>query len=255
MFEKTNHTMGNDELDFDLDEIPADDIELEEDVEGSETEPGTKTEKTIKVKYNGEEKELDLNSNYDDIVAYIQKGMNYDHVVGERDSLKESEEMKLIRELAEEAGVKDTKEFVKKFKEDLTQTKVNKRAEQLMSEGMSKEHALYTAKLEVEKAPLPPKGQEQQPDPIEEQAVGFKELLEEYPDLAKNKWEDFPEDFQRLVSEGKKPIVAWQKYLLNQSEKTQRDEKQKAGTKERDLGSMRGKSDEKVDPFLTGFGD
>ena len=75
----------------------------EETVEKAVEDKGTVEEKpqTLKLKYNGEEKEVTL----DEAIALAQKGMNYDKKLQELDNLKNSRQIQLVERLAKESNM------------------------------------------------------------------------------------------------------------------------------------------------------
>ena len=269
--EQTNQTQDADDM-FDPALMEEGDIETNDDSDDNAfaepnandpknaVQPDKKSEgKKVKVKYNGQEKELDVEADYDNIVELVQKGMNYDHVNQEKESLKNSEEFAFLEEMAKEAGVKDRKEFMAKLREDIQNTKINARAEELMDEGMSREHALYTAKLEVEKQSSKPQMKETAPDPsnewLETAKKGFEVLLRERKDLADIPFEKYPEEVRdMIVNKNIDPLAAWNIHEKKQLEAQFNQLKHQEDVKKRDLGNLKsGKEDDKVDDFLAGF--
>ena len=269
--EQTNQTQDADDM-FDPAMMEDGDIETNDDSDENAfgepnadnpqdaVEPDKKSEgKKVKVKYNGEEKELDVEADYDNIVELVQKGMNYDHVNQEKESLKNSEEFAFLEEMAKEAGVKDRKEFMAKLREDIQNTKISTRAEELMDEGMSRDHALYTAKLEIEKQSLKPQTKETAPDQstewIENAKKGFEVLLRERKDLADIPFEKYPEEVRdMIVNKNIDPLAAWNIHEKKQLEAQFAQLKHQNDVKNRDLGNLKtAKDDEKVDDFLSGF--
>jgi hypothetical protein len=78
----------------------------------------------IKVKFNHEEKEIPL----DEAITHSQKGMNYDHVYEELQSLRNDEGLKLLDQTAKERGI-SRQELAKQWKSELTDRKVTEYAE------------------------------------------------------------------------------------------------------------------------------
>lgn len=223
----------------------------DDETEGLETQPTTKpsVDSKLKIKYNGAEEEIDLATQRDEVIALIQKGKNYDHLVKERDDLRNSEEIKFLNELAKEANV-DPKEFIKQVRKDRENLKIQTRKQELMDEGMSEQHALYTAQLELKASAMP---QAEKAEPQADGAKGFLDLLTKYPETGKFKTlDDFPESVAKSIREGENPLVAYQQYLIDQKEADRLKLEQAQKNKERDLGSMKsGKEEEKDDPFIS----
>ena len=225
--------------------------------EPTETDPDAEAKpagEKVKIKFMGKEEEVDL-SDKETLVTLLQKGKNYDNVHADLEALKNSDELTFLKQMAKDAGLPDSKSFIEKVKKDLENERIQSRAQELMDEGMSEEHAIHTAKLELQvKAgtPQPTKtaDQEEAPD-----SKGFLELLEEYPEVAQFKTlDDYPEPVKEAILAGKPPIVAYQKHLLDEAKKANDIEKINQSAKQRDLGSMKNaKNAEADDPFLTGF--
>lgn len=251
----------DDEMNFFGDEgdsTESDELDFNEgaDEEPSKDEPAQDAKpagEKVKIKFMGKEEEIDL-SDRETLVTLLQKGKNYDNVHADLESLKNSEDLNFLKQMAKEAGLPDTKSFIDKVKTDLENQRIQGRAQELMDEGMSEEHAIHTAKLEMQvKAgtPQPTKTAEQEaPD-----SKGFLELLEEYPEVAQFKTlDDYPEPVKEAILAGKPPIVAYQKHLLAEAKKANEIEKINQSAKQRDLGSMKNaKNAEPDDPFLTGL--
>lgn len=240
--------------DFTSEELAGDVTETAESVENPEavetqTKGETQEVAKHKIKYNGKEEEYAI----EELITLAQKGRNYDHLLSERDALKNSEEMKALEEIATEAGVKDVKTLLTNLKENLVNMKLDDRAKKLEAEGMTPEHARRMAELEL-KAEAKPKV-EAKPDPIEPIKEQFKELFKEFPETQDwEKVEDFPDEVQKMMAEGKSPLVAYTKYLKNKADEELRIAQQNKDASQRDTGSFKtGKSEEKKDDFLSGF--
>lgn len=206
-------------------------------------------EDKIKIKYNGKDEEYNL----DQIKELAQKGRNYDHVFQEKESLKNSEEMKILSEIAKSSGYKDTKEFIKSMKETLDNEEFNKRVEDLENQGYEKEQAKYVAELEREKARATEstKTEEGQDALVND----FSDLLEAYPETRDFKdFDSYPEEFKNMVNDGIKPLVAYSKYLVQKQKLDGEVALKNADAINRDSGSFKtGESDGKKDPFLEGL--
>lgn len=251
-----NTNVNDDVFTFDMADIEADDAQESDAELESASAPQPSTER-IKVKYNGSEVEYDTNSQREEIATLIQKGMNYDHVLTERDSLKNSEEMAFLEEMAKKNGFENRKAFIEKVKADAIELEVNHRAEQLKAEGMSEQHALYTARLEQQTKRIePPKAQvPAQAEPIEKLTQGFKELIDEYPEVRNLKSiNDLPPEVLSMIEAGKQPLFAYQKFLLDQTKSEAEKLKQFQNNQQRDLGTLKtGKGENSEDSFLSGL--
>jgi hypothetical protein len=252
MTEKTNPSEST-ELNFSPQDFTPE--ELNSPNEGAEetAEPST-SDKTAelqkhKIKYNGADEEYTL----DDLKMLAQKGRNYDHVLQERDSAKNSQEMQILADLAKNAGMKDVATFVKELQKNYLDMKIENRVRQLESEGLPTEHAKRMAELEL-KADSGKQVQEQQAQP-DEGVDAFVELMSEFPET--QEWKslsDFPPEVRKMIDEGKKPIVAYTKYLAQKAEQEKAVALQNKQAIERDTGSFKSGKTEKPDDFLAGLG-
>jgi hypothetical protein len=94
----------------------------------TETEQQPKAELTpfeLEVKYNKEVRKLSK----DEAIAYAQKGMNYDHVFGELEGLRNDPAVKLVLKTAKEYHV-STDTLAEKWAEDLEAKIINEYAEE-----------------------------------------------------------------------------------------------------------------------------
>lgn len=243
--------------DFSEAELKSGDSEVatSESTESEPTKEGKQqsqaSEEKFTVKYNGKEVELTKA----ELITNAQKGMNYDHVLQERDSLKNSDEMKALESIAKESGLKDVKTLIETLKTNLADIKLTERAKALEAEGMTPEHALKMAELELKADAKKTAEPEPKDDTIEKLTDEFRSLHDEFPET--NEWKklsDFPEEMQTLLNEGKSPLIAYTKYVQKKAEDEARIAKQNATAKDRDTGSFKsGKSEEKQDDFMSGF--
>lgn len=250
--EQTNPT--NTDLSFSADDFTQEEISQATSGEPN-AEDGVITQKNAtpemhKIKYNGKEEEY----KYEDLVALAQKGRNYDHVIGERDALKNSEEMKMLSEMAKQAGKKDGKEFLKEMQDNLTALKIEKRAKELEADGMKPEHAKRMAELEVSQ-PIKEVDEtvtDQEPNQF---VNDFKQLLENFPETQQYKdISEFPEEFRALMDSGLSPLVAYTKMMLGEKQKKEQIEKQNSDAKKKATNSLKSdQADGKEDSFLSGL--
>lgn len=201
-----------------------------------------------KIKYNGAEEELTT----EELITLAQKGKNYDHILEERDRLKNSEELTTLTELAKNSGYQDSKTFIQELKANMESIQLDKRVNELVAEGMTKEHAQKMAKLELEAKTRPNIVQESI------QTKGAKEYTDLFNEFPETKdWKDlseFPQEVQVMIKEGKSPVVAYSKYVANKAEEQRKIALQNQDASNRDAGSFKSlKTDEKEDDFLSGL--
>lgn len=199
------------------------------------------------IKYNGEEKKAS-EFKPDELVAHIQKGMNYDHIKTEVEAYKNSEQLKYLNELAKENGLKDWKEYVSTLKDNQIKSKIESRAKELETQGSRPEDAKRIAELEFNN-PKPSN------DEVKRLEVEFRTLHEEFPETLEFKeLTDFPKEVIELIEKGKSPLVAYSKYLADTAKKTKEQAELDLKNRELDKGSFKTvKDQEKDDPFLKGF--
>jgi hypothetical protein len=153
-------------------------------------------------KYNHEPVKLE---NFDDVVANIQKGLNYSKLEEKIGELENSEEKSLIKEIAEEYGV-TTKEAISLIRQGRENQKVQQEEEQyntLVENGMSEDYAKMfiennkkVAQLEKE-SNLRKLEQQKQQETIKKQEE-YENFFKEFPGV---KAEEIPAD---VFEEGKK---------------------------------------------------
>lgn len=252
MTEKTNST-GSEELAFSAEDFTPEELSGNEPIKDvtAEVKDEAKDVQDVekhKIKYNGKEEEYSI----EELITLAQKGRNYDHVLGERDSLKNSEEMSILSKMAKDAGKKDVKEFLKDLSANIENVKLEERVKQLENEGMNPEHARRMAELEMKNTAQPQADEASDIQPLVKQ---FEELFQEFPET--QDWKelsDYPQEVQDLISDGKSPLVAYTKYLTKKAEDEKRVLEQNKQAQERDTGSFKtGKSETKDDDFLKGL--
>lgn len=224
----------------------------DDDDEPKELADDNKTN-VIKIKFNGAEESLDIGTQYDEIVALIQKGKNYDHVKQEHETLQPT--ISELQQIAKDVGAEDVNGLIAKLKQDIHSEKVNTRVQELIQDGMSEKHAKQLAELELKQnvEPLQQDAKEDEPTQEDDGKQLFVELFEEYPELIKLKYEDYPKEVIEMIENGKTPLVAYQKHLLDKERQEKEQLAHKAKVKERNVGSLKSSKDENVDDFLSEF--
>lgn len=205
--------------------------EEETEVDEEEQEGAPTTEQTLaklRIKYNGEEQELDE----DAAREYAQKGMNYDKIA---EKLRQQEAH--LDRIARNEGYKDHAELVAnldKLEEQNNQRKVQEftRYEedllnQLEEAGYDRtaalkyinEHPAIVAGREALKERETQRVEREAKEKEEREAQGWMELLQTYPDLAKDiqdgvrpQW--LNDEMDALIKEGVKPIHAYRSIHL-----------------------------------------
>ena len=116
--------------------------------EETKPEPETQTEpksdakpETIRIKYNGKEQDITL----EQAVELAQKGMNYDHVYGELQQLRQAPEFALLDRYAAQNGMNR-----QQYMQALAQAETDRRVQQEMEKGIPEETARRLVNLEQE---------------------------------------------------------------------------------------------------------
>ena len=245
----------------------ADQPEAEESTQ-EQGEAQTETEDTqlFKVKHLGQEIELTM----EQMIENAQKGLDYDRIRQDRDTLKGSRKLQLLEDLAKDSGYEDVDAFVENFYENLEESRVIERAEQLSAErGIDFETAAEIAKMERENEKLKKTMQEAEKVKTrnadqQKQAVNdFNALFSKFPEIKEQytSYDKLPESFRQKVAQGEQPLLAWNNYLLElkdmelkQKEKELEIVKNNQKNKKRSVGSAKGAGQAKeADDFLKGL--
>lgn len=242
MFEEET-TLGQEETTFD-DDFDWDTDETE--TEGGETDAAEEQDDGLTVKYNGKETKVAKG----DIPTYVQKGMNYDHVMSELDSMRNGNMYKALKKAADKEGmsVEQYAKFVldKEDADALTEEEAAVRKEfPNIPNNLIRELAEARAAKKANNAKA-------EQSSAEEKA--WAEALKEYPDMTKD---TIPDDVLQAVAGGKSPLVALKDYEITQLKAAQQKEaieKKNQKNKEKSTGSMRGSGgDDGRDAFLKEF--
>lgn len=225
-------------------------LDPENDTDDNTTPKQSKPTDQFKIKYNGQEETL----TYEQMIELAQKGRNYDHVFQEKEALKNSEELKVLSQLAKESGYEDTKSYVEAMRQMSVQSKIDKRVAELEASGWDRDQAKYVADLEM-KAQTTQPPQSSANDGNKELEDDFNALLNAYPETRKFTSPDqYPPEFKEMLVNGEKPVVAYSKYLANKADAERRIAEQNAQNKQRDPGSFKStQNDGGKDNFLDGL--
>lgn len=257
MDEKTTRT--DEELAIDLLELSEEDIEespdpidADQNSEVVENEPEVSTQTSSEsepqrhtIRYNGEDKELTL----DELKTLAQKGMNYDHVLQERDSARNNPVLRYVERIAKEAGL-TSEELIAKMEQAQKQAIIDEN----LQKGIPPEIAARLAELETnERVRL---AEEEQRRMEEARKSDFAEVYQAYPDL-----NELPTEVLDTIMKGEKPINAYRAYALEKeiAEKQRLQAELEAlknneKNKEKALSSSQGDASAEItDDFLSGL--
>lgn len=204
---------------------------LEEEMQENKDLKNEKSE-LYSVKYNGKNLELSL----DELKTNAQKGLNYDHVKGELESIKNSAMMSVLEKLSAQKQM--TKE---EFVMSLEENAVEKRRENLVQMGLSFAEAEKIARLEANE--LNKSLAMQKNKPYEEFALRFPEVKPE--DIPSEVWQEF-EKCGSLVG----AYMTYENKRL--TEKISMLEKNEEN-KQRLIGKTQSDAKAAADPFLEGL--
>jgi len=197
------------------------DLLTEEDVKEKE-DMEEKQQEVFRVKYNGREYDMTL----PELITNAQKGMNYDHILEERNNLRNSPAVMAVKRAVEERGISED-QIIREIDEKLS----GRRLEENIRSGIPEEAAMEIEKLrervrekdaEIEKQRIKEKKTRQ-----------FMELFEEYPDLR-----TLPPSVIRDIEKGKNPIDAYRAFELRELKASIRKEKVGEETKKKALPAM-----------------
>lgn len=220
MFDETNYTEEQEltlpEKLFESDEAPN-----EESVPANQAE---EERDTLKIKYNGEERDITL----DEARILAQKGMNYDHVVAERDT-KYKRELDFLDRVAAREGLSRAQYIAK-----------CEAAEQKSESGGGDTSPRERAAAQIRRIT---------------DSVGltgpWSALFNKYPTLSRR--EAFSE-LSESVRAGMSPIEAYQDKLLSEKDRQLRMVRESEAASRKSVGSLEGDGFGSLrDEFLEGF--
>lgn len=225
----------------------------------------------LDIVYNGQPIKL----TQEQAVQFAQKGMNYDKKLQEIEQLKNSPERQLLNQLAAQSGL-PYDQFLNNFKEQIKQSTITVRAEQLAQNGaMDMNTAMMLAKSEIEKEELQNRqnAEEQKRQQFRQQfeqrqqaeaqrkeqfirEIG--ELVKENPDFQKQypTVESMPKVMQDAILNGGSIKQAYQQVVIEQLRTENAAYKQNQFNMNQSPGSASGRRANSSDAFLNSlFGD
>jgi hypothetical protein len=278
MFEETNQAMGENEMENLPDSLFGDDEadtgaaeEVEENESGSDSSnPGEAAggengenhagESTgangssIRVKYNGEERDISL----DEARTLAQKGLNYDHVVAERD--KNREAFAFLLERAKSEGM-----TVEQFIENERGKSENQRLEEKKAEIRARDddasedtvENLARLELELEKHNAEKESAKALEEANKKQIEGWNKLFRQHPELMGENGaapKVSQKVFDLVNKEGLSPIEAYYTERNRELEEQNKVMTDSQAAKKKSVGSMSGdRAGTDEDEFLAGF--
>lgn len=217
----------------------------EEEVEGEESKPAEEQDDGLTVKYNGKETKVAK----DDIPTYVQKGMNYDHVMSELDSMRSGNMYKALKRAADKEGM--SVEQYAKYVLDRDDADALSEAEA----AVRKENPNLPNNIikELAEARAAKKQHNAKAEEASESELAWAEALKEYPDMTRD---SIPDEVLQDVASGKTPLIAMKNYEIAQlraEKKKNAIEEKNQKNKEKSTGSMNGNRSDGDDQFLQGL--
>ena len=230
-------TMFDDDDDLDW----ADDT----DTEDEENKPVEEPDDGLTVKYNGKETKVSK----EDIPTFVQKGMNYDHVMSELDSMRSGNMYKALKRAADKEGM--SVEQYAKYVLDREDADALSEAEA----AVRKENPNLPNNIikELAEARAAKKMHNAKADESSEQEKQWAEALKEYPEMTRD---SIPQEVLEAVAGGKSPLLAMKNYEISQLKAAQKKsaiEEKNLKNKEKSTGSMNGNRSDGDDQFLQGL--
>ncbi len=237
------------------DEIQDQSTETEQSDNGEQIDQETENKPTIKVKYNGAEQEL----SYQDAVIYAQKGMNYDKLMHNYETLKNSPERQIFERQAQSLGM-NVKEYAQYLDNFQVKSLENKALQQLQQAypNENAEVLQQLAKLQVQDYLRQKQAQEYQKE---------QERLQREEDLFTNQVERFlnaypnvdahnlPQEVLEYMLQGEELLSAYRAYendlLRNKLTAVETNEK----NRQKAVGGLANDNagETENDPFLQGL--
>lgn len=223
-----------------------DDLEWEDDdTEVEENEPDKEQDDGLTVKYNGKEQKVGK----DEIPTLVQKGLNYDHIQSELDSMRQGNMYKVLKKAADKEGmsVEQYAKFVldKEDADTLTEEETAVRKEfPNIPNNIVKELAEARASKKRHNAKA---------DETSEAEKAWAEALKEYPGMTRD---SIPQEVLEAVAKGKSPLLALKDNEISQLKAAQKKtaiEEKNFKNKEKSTGSMNGTRSDGDDMFLQGL--
>ena len=217
----------------------------EDEVEGEENKPAEEPDDGLTVKYNGKETKVSK----EDIPTFVQKGMNYDHVMSELDSMRSGNMYKALKRAADKEGM--SVEQYAKYVLDREDADALSEAEA----AVRKENPNLPNNIikELAEARAAKKMHNAKAETSSASEKAWAEALAEYPDMTKD---SIPEEVLQAVAGGKTPLIALKNYEISQLKAAQKKnaiEEKNLRNKEKSTGSMNGNRSDGDDQFLQGL--
>lgn len=200
------------------------------------------TEPVYAVNFLGEQKKLPVS----ELITAAQKGLNYDHVKSELETLREQSgayqnAYNIMEQMAQASGM-TLDEYVSFCGKTLEENRLREQLNRGIPEDVAKRL------LELEQNESRRAGEEQLRKQEEAQRAQYAELLREYPNL-----KELPDEVAASIAGGEQPLAAYRAYELRQLKNELSTLKKAEENRQKSTGSLQGDAPEVVDDFLVGF--
>ncbi|AEY66606.1 hypothetical protein [Clostridium sp. BNL1100] len=209
-----------------------------------------KSVETIKVKFNKEEMDIPI----DEATQYIQKGMNYDKILSQKEALEKSKEFEILDYYAQMYGMtrqEYTDYLFRNKEEQALKNEMNdvKSKSPEISDELAEEIALM--KIERNKRELEEKKRAEEQKKQDETNKMYSDFMAEYPDI---KSEAIPQEVWDKVCQGQTLLSAYSRWENQQLKAKLQAKEQNEKTKKKSTGSVVGDANiDYKDDFLAGF--
>lgn len=219
--------------------------------ENQTEEDGKGAEASIRVKFNGEEKDISL----DEARTLAQKGMNYDHIVEERDRNKNA--FDFLVEQAKSKGM-TVEDYIADERANAENQRILLKMEELREhdDDASDETLRDLAKLKLAEEEAKKKREEAEASETEKnnEIEGWNKLFKAHPELIEKDGQTKINDAVfALVREGHTPTEAYYMTRIKELEEQSKIAESEEKAKNKSIGSLRGDQATDEDSFLEGF--
>lgn len=235
----------------------ADELSEESQSESEETKESSKQdtpESFLNIRYNGADKSLSK----EEATTLAQKGMNYDKVYGKLQELQNNPSLRVLSNLANNAGV-SVEEYISRLQQFSDQTTINEIASDYKAKNpdATDDMANDYAKMAFQNQMLQQQQQMQRQSQAQQQAQNdalirqVQAFNERYPDV---KVEDLPDAVIDDINAGADLETAYDRYLIDQLQGKLANKETNEKNKENATGKLsNNSSSDNSDPFLAGL--
>jgi hypothetical protein len=241
MFEDETNLEQEDTMFDDDDSLDWDD----EEVEDSETDAVEEQDEGLTVKYNGKEQKVGK----DEIPTLVQKGLNYDHIQSELDSMRSGNMYKVLKKAADKEGM-SVEQYAKYVLDKEDADTLSSVEAEVRRENPNLPNAIIK---ELAEARAAKKQNLAKADESSAAEKAWAEALKEYPDMSRD---TIPQEVLQAVAAGNSPLLAMKNYEISQLKAAQKKsaiEEKNIKNKEKSTGSLNGIRSDGDDQFLQGL--